>query len=82
MADRPDFGSRTIAGAKSLGSPSTRGRFLRIRDVIATVGLGRTTIYRMIEAGLFPKPYALTKRAVGWWESDVVEWLESRRKPA
>jgi len=67
-----------IANAKARGRPSDRGRFLRIDDVIATVGLSRTTIYRLIGTGEFPRPHQLTKRAVGWWESDINEWLQSR----
>lgn len=41
-------------------------------------GLSRSTIYAMISEGTFPKPIRLGKRAVGWTETDIAEWLESR----
>ncbi|MEG8040470.1 AlpA family phage regulatory protein [Sphingomonas sp. LR60] len=69
---------RTLAQAKRDGSPAAHGRFLRIKDVIATIGLSRTSIYRMVGAGDFPKPIQLTARSVGWWEADVSKWLDER----
>lgn len=47
-------------------------------DVETLVGLSRSTIYAMIAEGTFPKPVKLGKRAVGWRQSDVMAWLESR----
>lgn len=41
-------------------------------------GLSRSTIYAMIAEGTFPKPLRLGKRAVGWPESAINEWLEGR----
>ncbi len=73
---------RTLAQAKRDGRPADRGRFLRIKDVIATTGLSRTSIYRLIGAGDFPKPVQLTARSVGWWEADVSRWLEERLSAA
>lgn len=68
--------------AKREGRPSAGGRFLRIDDVIATTGLSRPTIYRLVRAGDFPRQYQLTRRCVGWWESDVDQWLTQRRREA
>ncbi len=42
------------------------------------IGLKRSTIYAMIAAGTFPKPLLLGKRAVGWPEVAIKNWLESR----
>jgi prophage regulatory protein len=50
---------------------------LRLPEVIARTGLGRTSLYRRIGAGAFPPPVKLGPRAVGWRESDVDEWIES-----
>ncbi len=72
----------TLAQAKRDGRPAARGRFLRINDVVATVGLSRATIYRMVAAQLFPEQSRLTARAVGWWEADVTAWLEARLSTA
>lgn len=73
---------RGLAADKLDGRPSDSGRFLRINDVIATVGLSRATIYRLIDAGDFPTSTALTKRCVGWWEAEVCDWVDARRAGA
>ena len=41
----------------------------------------RTTppIYAMMAEGQFPRPIKLGKRAVGWFESAITRWLESRQ---
>ncbi|WP_375382261.1 helix-turn-helix transcriptional regulator [uncultured Sphingomonas sp.] len=69
----------TAAAAKKLGRPAGAGRFLRIDDVIASTGLSRPTIYRLIRREAFPDRVALTTRCVGWWEADINSWLHERR---
>ncbi|CAM2143649.1 prophage regulatory protein [Pararobbsia alpina] len=51
---------------------------LGIKQVTAKVSLGKTTIYRMISTGDFPKPFPITENRVAWVESEVDEWLEAR----
>ena len=51
---------------------------LRIHDVVAVTRLSRSTIYRLIQAGKFPKPIKLTERASGWRYEAVEEWLNAR----
>lgn len=53
-------------------------RILRRPEVEEVVGLSRATIYRMIERGDFPRPVQLGAKAVGWRQSVVEGWLESR----
>lgn len=45
-------------------------------------GLSRSTIYAMMTEGAFPKSIKLGKRAVGWREADIAEWLDSRANDA
>ena len=52
-------------------------RILRRTDVEYLTGLSRSTIYAMMAEGAFPKPLKLGKRAVGWPEKAVTDWLES-----
>lgn len=54
-------------------------RILRRPEVETRTGLSRSTIYSMMTEGEFPKPVLLGKRAVGWPEAAIAEWLESRR---
>jgi len=74
-----ELSRRSLASAKLDGRPSESGRFLRINDVIATVGLSRATIYRLIDTGDFPTSTVLSKRCVGWWEAEVANWVTARR---
>tara|TARA_R110001599_G_scaffold345679_1_gene570306 strand:- start:6869 stop:7063 length:195 start_codon:yes stop_codon:yes gene_type:complete len=50
-------------------------RFLRLKDVIKSTSLSRSTIYRSIDKGEFPQPIRLTKGRVVWLEKDILEWL-------
>ena len=52
-------------------------RILRRREVEARTGLSRSTLYAQMAEGAFPRPVRLGKRAVGWTESTISEWLES-----
>ena len=53
-------------------------RIIRLKEVIDSTGLGRSTIYKYISEGSFPKPVALGDRAVGWVESEVMSWVMAR----
>jgi prophage regulatory protein len=57
-------------------------QFLRLKQIKAQIGLGRTSIYDKIKAGEFPKPYPLGPRAVGWLAEEIDAWIESRIKAA
>ena len=41
-------------------------------------GLARSTIYKHIGEGTFPKPVSLGDRRVGWVESEVQDWILAR----
>lgn len=53
-------------------------RALRMNDVAEKVGLGQSTLYRMIAAGTFPKPFELVPGRTAWLESDVDAWLAEK----
>ncbi|MCY1443137.1 Prophage CP4-57 regulatory protein (AlpA) [compost metagenome] len=53
-------------------------RIIRLRGVISSTGLARSTIYKLISLGEFPKPVPLVGRSVGWIESEVHGWILSR----
>jgi prophage regulatory protein len=56
-------------------------RILRLRDVKEMTGLSRSTIYAEIAKGKFPRQMKLTgARCVGWHESAIVQWIESRQR--
>ena len=53
-------------------------RILRRREVLDRVGISQSTLYAWMAAGEFPRPVALGSKLVGWRESDVTGWIESR----
>ncbi len=52
--------------------------FQRLTLIKTRVGLSKATIYKMIKAGQFPAPKQLGARSVGWLESDIQAWIDSR----
>ncbi len=53
-------------------------RLLRRRNVEEVTGLSRSSIYRLMQEGEFPRPVKVGLAAVRWRESDITAWLESR----
>ncbi len=51
-------------------------RFYRLPRVCEDTGLSKSTIYARINAGTFPSPSKLGKRAVGWPDYLIDEFLE------
>lgn len=50
-------------------------RIIRLKDVMATTGLGRSSIYKYAHEGTFPKPVSLGGRSSGWVLDEVEEWV-------
>ena len=53
-------------------------RFYRLKDVIRVTTLSRSTIYRYMYEGLFPKQIEIAPRIVVWLESDVQKWMSEK----
>ncbi|MGN6270911.1 MAG: helix-turn-helix transcriptional regulator [Sphingomonas sp.] len=60
--------------------PEPSGRFLRMPDVVAEVGLSQATINRLHRAKEFPLKVRIAPNAIGWWESDIRAWKASRAR--
>lgn len=52
-------------------------RILRLAAVLDRTGLSRSTLYRKVDAGTFPKQVRIAERCTGWRESAVNEWLRN-----
>ena len=69
-------------------TPKQKHRFIRLNEVMSRTGFGRTSIYRKMEEGSFPKslklggppkdPSIFDSRAVAWIEDEVDQWIEDR----
>ena len=46
-------------------------KFLRLPTVQEKFGLSRSSIYKLISEGLFPKPIPIGARSVGWLDEEI-----------
>ena len=53
-------------------------QFLRLPEVKAVTGLGKTSIYELIRDKSFPAPVRLGPRAVAWVRSEIRQWALER----
>ncbi|WP_259196435.1 MULTISPECIES: AlpA family transcriptional regulator [unclassified Pseudomonas] len=53
-------------------------KIIRLKQVCEVTGLARSTVYKFIGEGIFPKPVPLGDRCVGWLESEVYDWILSK----
>lgn len=53
-------------------------KLIRRREVEARIGLAYSTIYVMMADGKFPRPIKIGRRAVGWIEEDINNWLSNK----
>jgi prophage regulatory protein len=63
-------------------APISATSLLRLPAVLALIGVSRTTLYRWIALGQFPRPRSLTPNGstVAWLAAEVEAWITS--KPA
>ena len=57
-------------------------RLIRLPEVIKTTGLKRSTIYKKMADGDFPRPVKLGQRSVGWADTAIDQWIENARRGA
>lgn len=50
-------------------------RILRIRTVLQRTGLSRSTLYRKINDGSFPRQVPISVHGAGWRESAINRWI-------
>jgi predicted DNA-binding transcriptional regulator AlpA len=55
---------------------SPRIKLLNLRQVCQATGLGKTTIYALLDSGGFPKPQANLGKNM-WRESTLISWADS-----
>lgn len=54
---------------------SNPDRIIRLKTVLARTGLSRSTLYRKIADGTFPRQVAISIHGAGWYESAVNRWV-------
>ncbi len=53
-------------------------KIIKLPRVMEMTTFCRTTIYRLIEKGKFPKQIKLAERSSGWLENEVLDYLDDR----
>lgn len=53
-------------------------RIVRLNTVMDMVGLSRSSIYRRLDNGSFPKPVDLGSGTIGWVENEIISWIDER----
>lgn len=51
---------------------------LKVEAVTALIGVSRATLYRMVNAGDFPKPLQLSPKRVAWLQAEVDAWFQTK----
>lgn len=51
---------------------------LRTPEVTSLTGLSRSTIYRLMNDGSFPRQRKLGPNSVGWLQGEIAQWIDSR----
>jgi prophage regulatory protein len=64
----PDLASKNLS----------TGRLLRRPEVERETGLSRSSIYRLMDEGKFPRPRRTGHRAVAWPSVEIDAWKASR----
>ena len=69
-------------------SEKPKPRLIRLPEVLSRTGYGRTSIYRKMDEGTFPKclklgspikdPTQFDCRAIAWIEDEIDQWVEAR----
>ena len=55
-------------------------RLLTRRQVEHMTGMGRSMLYEAMTTRGFPRPVLVSKRAVRWFEDEVLAWMETRER--
>jgi len=55
----------------------TPDRILRLQTVLTLTGLSRSTLYRKIDQGTFPRQIKISERCAEWRSSAIDAWLRN-----
>lgn len=50
-------------------------KIIRLKTVLQRIGLSRSTLYRKIADGTFPRQLPISINGAGWHESAVQRWI-------
>jgi prophage regulatory protein len=68
----------TAAPQVQFPQSATGAIFLGTKEVCAVLRMAKSSLYRLISTGLFPKPVKLGFRRNGWLRSDVETFIANQ----
>ena len=77
--DGDDSGGDDSGGGDGDGESDSQGPALRPSDAATYCGFSRTTLWRLLKARAFPKPFNVTEGCVVWRRAVLDRWLASRQ---
>jgi prophage regulatory protein len=63
---------------QNLVRPDALPRIVSPKEVQRALGMSKSTLWRWVQVGQFPKPAKIGPGRIGWLETDVATWIESR----
>ncbi|MEP2987425.1 MAG: AlpA family transcriptional regulator [Parasphingorhabdus sp.] len=54
---------------------ANKERIVRLKTVLDRTGLSRSTVYRKIGDGTFPRQIPISINGAGWRESEIDRWI-------
>lgn len=70
-----EFGLRTDREVDMYDIPETG--FLRLKQVLTVIPLGKTCWWEGVKSGRFPKPVKLSQRCTAWRAEDIHELIRT-----
>ena len=55
-------------------------KLIKISDVMKQTSLSRSSIYRLVNQGLFPEQVKLSTRSSAWIESEIDDWIKEKSR--
>jgi len=71
--------TKTPPNTNQLAGQTDVDYIIRLKEFLHITGLGRSTVYKLINDGVIERPLQISVRAVGWRMSSVTKFLNSRR---
>jgi len=71
------FAGRQGNTDRILPMTDTPDRILRLKTVLERTGLSRSTMYRKMQNGTFPRNVQISARCAGWRESAINAWMRN-----
>lgn len=81
MAMARTFNQSSDAGMASIPPPAAVD-LLRMDEVLRRTGLSRSTVYRLVREGRFPRPCKLSIQTVAFRSDEVAAWIDQLPRAA